>query len=230
MCGRATLSTPPEELAELFGLDEKPELEPRYNIAPSQGIAIIRVDSSRSTGPARSAGRRIELVRWGLVPSGASDPNVGARMINARVESLFTRSVFREAARARRCLVVVDGFYEWKGGGRIKRPFHVRRSDGRPFALAGLWDTWNTLISATIVTAPAEPPVDAIHDRMPVVLAKRHWNAWLDAEIASVEEVRALLRSDVSDLVAVAVSSAVNSPANEGIRCLEPAEQGELLG
>src|SRR5437016_2650502 len=115
MCGRATLVTPGDELAEIFGLDEVPELEPRYNIAPTQTIAILRVDPKRP-------GRRIELVRWGLVPSFAPDPSIGQRMINARVESIFTRSAFRDAARERRCLVVVDGFYEWQPRGKLKQP------------------------------------------------------------------------------------------------------------
>src|SRR4051794_13967890 len=132
MCGRATLSAPPEDLRELFGLDETPELAPRYNMAPTQPIPIVR--ERRSEDDARGE-RRIHLVRWGLVPPNAPDLKAGARMINARVESLPTRGIFRDALMRRRCLVAVDGYYEWRADGKTKRPFLVRRPDGAPFAL-----------------------------------------------------------------------------------------------
>ena len=137
MCGRATLSTPPEDLAALFDLDVVPPLLPHYNLAPTQSLAIIRVP------------RRLELLRWGLVPWWAEDPKIGAKLINTRADSVFEKPAFREAVRTRRCLVIVDGFYEWQARGKItpagaskgkKQPFYVRRRDGRPFALAGLWE------------------------------------------------------------------------------------------
>jgi putative SOS response-associated peptidase YedK len=232
MCGRATLSTPPEVLAELFGLDETPVLEPRFNIAPSQPIAIVRADG-------HAPGRRLESLRWGLVSASAQDPNAGARVVNVRVESMFARPAVREAARARRCLVIVDGFYEWKGAGtKQKQAFHVRRPDGLPFALGGLWDRWippqasgaAPIETCAILTEPALAPVEAIHDRMPVIIAPEDYAAWLDPSLQSPDEVRALTRREGrAALVAVAVGSFVNDPKREGAACLEPAAQGELL-
>ncbi len=235
MCGRATLSTPPEVLAELFRLDEEPELEPRFNIAPSQTLAIVRADPHRP-------GRRIEMATWGLeVERPPTDASRGrtARIVNVRVESMFGRATFRDSARARRCLVIVDGFYEWRGGAaHARQPFHVRRRDARPFALGGLWEgmagsTPTTILTCAILTTDATPPVLELHDRMPLVVPPGSYDAWLDAPLRSKEEALALTRTDGEDaesgLVAVPVSAFVNSPAHEGPRCLAPPVQTELL-
>jgi putative SOS response-associated peptidase YedK len=240
MCGRATLVTPPEVIAALFGLDEVPDLEPRFNIAPSQAIAIVRRDPARP-------GRRLELAEWGFSGAGAANrANASARapsrIVNVRVESMFTRVAFREAAAARRCLVVVDGFYEWRGTGRTKQAFHVRRRDARPFALGGLWDghvlaeggSPGPVVTCAILTTTPAPPVDALHDRMPLMIAAESYDDWLDPSRCSPEEIMKLARAPAhptpaGELVAVAVSAFVNDPAREGARCLEPEAQTELL-
>ena len=235
--------TPPEVIAELFGLDEVPDLEPRFNIAPSQTIAIVRRDPARP-------GRHLELAEWGLAGAGIAAGSARAsarapsRIVNVRVESMFTRAAFREASAARRCLVVVDGFYEWRGSGRTKQAFHVRRRDARPFALGGLWDGRVTedggarapLVTCAILTTTPAPPVDALHDRMPLTIAEESYDDWLDPSRCTKEEVMKLAHAHAhahltpaGELVAVAVSAFVNDPAREGPRCLEPEAQTELL-
>jgi putative SOS response-associated peptidase YedK len=228
MCGRATLSTPPEELRELFGLGDTPEIAPRFNIAPTQPIPIVRERKSLDEGGARGE-RRLHLVRWGLVPGGARDLKVGARMINARVESLTVRAIFRDALVRRRCLVAVDGFYEWRADGRVKRPFVVRRPDGGPFALAGLWDRWRSaqgdvVDTFAVITTASLPPVDALHDRMPVVLAPERWDEWLDPRERDPERLAALLADPVRDLVLHEVGARVNSVANDDAECARPID------
>jgi putative SOS response-associated peptidase YedK len=184
VCGRATLSTPPEELREAFGLTETPELfEARYNIAPTQPIAVVRQHPQRLE-------RKIHFLRWGLVPYWANDPKIGAKMINARVESISSKQVFRDAFARRRCLIAVDGFYEWQARAKTKtkQPFFVHRRDGAPFALAGLWARWKSkdgevLDTCTILTAPAVAPCDALHDRMPIIVAPKDYDRWLDPKL-----------------------------------------------
>jgi putative SOS response-associated peptidase YedK len=228
MCGRATLSTPPEDLAEVFGLDEVPSLTPHYNLAPSQDMAVIR------TLPGRT-GRRIELLRWGLVPWWAEEPKIGNRMINARADTLLEARAFREAARQRRCLVVVDGFYEWQDvGKRRKQPYLVRRADGKPFALAGLWERWKPkgapkdaprLETCTVVTVDPQREIAPLHDRMPLVLPESEWEAWLDAARTDPQQIAPLLTRQDVPLVVFPVSDRVNSPANDDASCIERAPQ-----
>jgi putative SOS response-associated peptidase YedK len=221
MCGRAALSAPPEDLREVFGLDEVPDLPARYNIAPTQPIAILRADPE-------NPGRRITLVRWGLVPPGA-DLKVGPRMINARVETAPSRAPFREALRHRRCLVLVDGFYEWKTEGKKKRPFFVQTPDKKPFALAGLWARWATkdgevIDSCAILTRPARPPVSELHDRMPVIVPREAYEAWLDLSIVEPAQLGAVLAPPAgTPLVMYEVTTHVNRVDNDDAACLEPA-------
>ena len=232
MCGRATLSTSPDELRQVFGLGETPTLTARYNIAPSQPIAVIRASAAPASGA-----RRVELLRWGLVPSWAKDAKIGAKMINARVESLTTRPAFRDALEHRRALVLVDGFYEWEKRGAVRQPFFVHRADGKPFALAGLWDRWTSpsgggngtgevIESCAIVTCPAAPPCDRLHDRMPLVVPPPLWSLWLDASIVDARTLEpALQRAAVTDdaLVLREVSTRVNRPDVDDATCIEPA-------
>ncbi len=230
MCGRATLSTPPEDLRELFGLDETPELTARYNIAPTQPIAVVRQrpPTAAEIAEARARGeRRIHLVRWGMIPAFAKDPKIGARMINARVESLTARPPFRDALEKRRCLVAVDGFYEWQSDGTTKRPFLVHRRDGAPFALAGLWDRWrapsgDVIDSCTVITAPSAPPLQAIHDRMPIVMPPARWDEWLDPSVRDPERLLGLLEATSDELILREVSTRVNSAANDDPSCVAP--------
>jgi putative SOS response-associated peptidase YedK len=222
MCGRTALTASPDDLREIFGLDETPTLAPHYNVPPSQPLAVVRV--------LRDRGRKLELLRWGLVPSWADDVKIGHRLSLARIETAATTPAFREAVRRRRCLVVVDGFYEWKRAGeKASQPYFLRRPDGAPFALAGLWDRWvsrdgEVLESCAILTQAARPPADAVHDRMPVVLENDAWDAWLDAGQA---DVSALLAPRTPDLVAYPVSHYVNDPRHDDARCLEKSEPRE---
>jgi putative SOS response-associated peptidase YedK len=215
MCGRTALTASPEDLREVFGLDETPDLVPHYNVPPSQPVAVIREGM-----------RRIELLRWGLIPRWADDPKVGHRLSLARIESVATTPAFRDALRKRRCLVVVDGFFEWDAGGAPRQPYFIRRPDRAPFALAGLWDRWSSkdgevIESCAILTQPARPPVDAVHGRMPLVLEKEAWDPWLDSR---QEDVGSLLHERTPELVAYPVSLHVNDPRHDDPRCLEQSE------
>jgi putative SOS response-associated peptidase YedK len=221
MCGRITLTSPAELVAELFGLAAITPLDARYNIAPSQPIATVRADSSTGT-------RRLHEVRWGLIPSWADDPAIGNRMINARAESLTRKAAFREAFRKRRCLVVADGFYEWRGTGRAKQAFLLRAADRMPFGIAGLWEVWRDregrgLETATIVTTDANSVMRPIHDRMPVIVPPSSFAAWLDPKLDDTAPLSWLLaaRDDGVALEAVPVSNHVNDPRHDDPRCVE---------
>ena len=167
MCGRYTLTVPVEILAEEFGVTGPlPEVPPSYNIAPTQEVAAVLTDDGE---------RRLEMLRWGLIPSWADDPGIGSRMINARSETVPEKPSFRRAFRERRCLILADGFYEWKRTNDGKQPYYIRMEDGRPFAFAGLWESWRggreEIRSCTILTTEASDRVSNIHHRMPVILA-----------------------------------------------------------
>lgn len=227
MCGRAALVASPEDLRDAFGLDEAPELPSRYNIHPSQPVPVLRTPG------------KLELLRWGLVPAWANDAKIGQKLALARIESIASKPAFREPVRRRRCLVVVSGFYEWqRAGTKASAPFLFRRRDEKPFALAGVWDRWvsgdgEVVESCAIVTQRARAPVEAIHDRMPVVLERESWSDWLDPNVI---ETRALLGQqphDHAELTAFAVGVHVNDPRHDDPRCQEPAgapAQGELWG
>jgi len=211
MCGRFTLATPAAQIAELFGLEHTPELTPRYNIAPSQQVAIVR-----------RAGGRPELAwaRWGLVPSWARDPAMGARTINARCETVAVKPAFRAALRRRRCLIPADGFYEWRREGNRKQPFYFSLPNGSLFAFAGLWERWEgagePLESCTILTTGANDAVAPVHDRMPVILAPEAHGPWLDPSVPG-EEALAVVLAPLPSLTlrCYPVSSLVNNPAND---------------
>jgi len=203
VCGRFTLRTSPRDVAQEFGLTELPELFPRYNIAPTQPAPAVR------------APRQLEFLRWGLIPAWAEDPSIGSRMINARAEGIATKPAFRRAFQSRRCLIVGDGFYEW----RNKQPFYIRRKDDRPFAFAGLWERWKGLDSCTIITTEANDLIRPLHDRMPVILNAEDYDRWL----ATPDE--SLLRPyDAEALELYSVARVVNSPRNETPACIERAE------
>ncbi|HXU34329.1 MAG TPA: SOS response-associated peptidase, partial [Thermoanaerobaculia bacterium] len=135
MCGRYTLTTPPELIADLFEIEGVPTFAPRWNVAPTQEAAVVRV-------PAPGEKRRLDFLRWGLVPAWAEDPSIGNRMINARAETAAEKPSFKRSLQKQRCLVVADGFYEWRKDGKVKQPIWTHRKDGRPFAFAGLWASW----------------------------------------------------------------------------------------
>ena len=168
MCGRFTLHTPADTVAELFNLSEIPEWTPRYNLAPTQQVPTVRADGAEQA-------REFHALIWGLIPSWARDPKGGARMINARAETVHEKPSFRAAFRQRRCLILADGFYEWKRLERGKQPHFIGMQDGRPFALAGLWEKWERpgappIESCTIITTQPNELLAPIHERMPVIL------------------------------------------------------------
>jgi putative SOS response-associated peptidase YedK len=217
MCGRATLSTSPQDLRDLFGLDDVPELRPRFNIAPTQPIAVIREP------------HRLELIRWGLILPG--DHRRGAQGINVRVESVARAPAYRESFRRRRCLVIVDGFFEWEKRDNVKQPFIVRREDRKPFALAGIWERSATtdgeiIDSCAVVTGDAKGVVAEVHDRMPLIVPAVGYTRWLDP---GEKQLADLLVPTAEALVSYPVSTLVNSPANDDPRCVEPvAAEGEM--
>ena len=221
MCGRFTLTTPAEALAEAFGLDELPDLGPRYNIAPTQPVAAVR------RIPA-GAPRSMSLLRWGLVPTWSREPRGRTLLINARAETLIDKPAFRDAFERRRCLIPADGFYEWRQAGGEKEAFLVRRSDGRPMAFAGLWEPSaerdpGVEGTCTIVTTDPNETLKDIHDRMPVILNPEDWNRWLDPELRRVSALRPVLRPCPAEaLTLTRVGPAVNNAGNETPDCAQP--------
>lgn len=217
MCGRYTLTTPGETLATLFDLPEPPDFGPRYNIAPTQPVAIVTAAS-----PA------LRVVQWGLVPSWAKDPSIGARMINARSETAAEKPSFRAAFKRRRCLIPADGFYEWrKTSSGPKQPYWIALADKAPFAFAGLWEQWESpegfLESCTILTSAANALLAHVHDRMPVILPRDCYDRWLHTLETEARSLQSLLRPfDAAAMRAWPVSTTVNSPRNETPECVTP--------
>jgi putative SOS response-associated peptidase YedK len=220
MCGRFTLSPPLDALqAALPGLDLPSDYRPRYNIAPSQAVLAVRAEDS---------GPRAVWLRWGLVPFWAKDPAIGNRMINARAETVAHKPSFRNAYRTRRCAVLADGFYEWMRVGKAKVPMRIRLADERPFAIAGLWERWapddaEPLETCTLITTSASARIAPIHDRMPVLLELEDMNGWIEPATPIPVLASLLVPYDRGDLEAYAVSTLVNSPANDREECLAPA-------
>ena len=241
MCGRYTIRLL-QPIVDMFGFPLPDEVPPRFNVAPTEDVPVVR--AAGPDGPTGApGGNRLDLLHWGLVPSWADDPSVGNRMINARAETAASRPAFRDAMKRRRCLVPADGFYEWKklddpdGGGGAKskkprkRPYLFRMKGDRPFAFAGLWDTWRrdgrTLESFTILTTSPNDLVADVHDRMPVIVAPEDYARWLDPA-RNATDVQDLLRPFPADrMEKVPVSTHVNSPANDDPRCAEQDEAWE---
>lgn len=218
MCGRYALSAPVEEIAETFGVTEAPPVDPRYNIAPTQSVPVVR---------AASDGRR-ELVeaRWGLVPAWFADPDSGPPLINARSESLATRPTFRDAFRLRRCILPASGFYEWQRVDRGKQPYFVRRRDGRLLGLAGLWERWpgpaGVLESCVVITVPANEALVEVHDRMPAILSGELVDRWLDPAGTGPELGALLAPYPSGELEIYPVSPRVNRAEHDDAECVEP--------
>jgi putative SOS response-associated peptidase YedK len=220
VCGRFTLTLPPDLIAEAFGLDDVPILEARYNIAPTQPVVVVR--RLRPGGP-----RQLDRLRWGVtLPSGEGSRRSGP-VINARSESVATRPAFRDAFRRRRCLVPADGFYEWAPGAGRRQAFHITRKDGRPLAFAGFWEPAGrdgAPASAVILTTEPNDLLRPIHDRMPVIVDPADYERWLAPEGAPTEPLAGLLKPYPAEpLAARAVGPAVNNAQNEGVACLDPA-------
>ena len=223
MCGRFTLRAPASAVAEEFALFDVVPFQPRFNVAPTQPVAVVRRLS------AEEPRRELAWLRWGLIPGWATDPAIGGRMINARAETAAEKPAFRAALRRRRCLVVADGFYEWQKTGRAKQPYFLRLRDDRPFGFAGLWESWEgpdhaAIESCTILTTEANELVRSIHDRMPVIVAPADYERWLDPGVQSADAVRPLLRPYPSEaMTAYPVGPRVNSPAHDDPACIQPA-------
>jgi putative SOS response-associated peptidase YedK len=227
MCGRFTLRAPASVVAAQFGLFEMAPFAPRFNVAPTQSVAVVRCLAGEPE-------RELAWLRWGLIPPWAKDAGVGNRMINARAETAAEKPSYRAAFRRRRCLVAADGFYEWQRTGKRKQPYFIRMEDDRPFAFAGLWETWEgagegPVQSCTLLTTEPNALVAPIHNRMPVILAEDDYARWLDPSIEEPVALAPLLRSFPAEgMVAFAVSSYVNSPSRDDARCIERAGEFPL--
>ena len=247
VCGRFVARNDPGFLAERFSVTAVAErtLPPNFNTAPTQDVYIVRQTAAADS----PGGRRLDIARWGLVPSWARDPSLSARMINARVETVAEKPSYRASFASRRCIVPVDGFYEWQSpppgspSGRRKQPYYLHRADDAELALAGLYDWWRDpavtdaedpaawLLSTTILTTAARGPVARIHDRSPVIVAPHLWDDWLDPQIPGREVIGQILASEAGDDPAGdagavwridPVSTAVNSVRNNGPELLAP--------
>jgi putative SOS response-associated peptidase YedK len=221
MCGRFAFYSPGEATAALFGAASPTEVEPRYNIAPTQFIAAVRRDEHDTP--------ELAMLRWGLVPFWAKDPSIGNRMINARSETVAEKPSFRNAYKKRRCLVLADGFYEWRKEGDVKTPYFISLADGSPFAFAGLWENWNSkecdesLQTTAIITTAASDFMAQLHQRMPVVMRPAEAERWLDGDMEMLGE----LIDESPAFQAWPVDRKVNNARNEGADLIDPA--GEII-
>ncbi len=217
MCGRFAFYSPSEATAALFGIDDAPAVEPRYNIAPTQYIAAIR--------NAGDSGRELTMLRWGLVPFWAKDPAIGNRMINARAETVAEKPAFRAAFKKRRCLILADGFYEWRKEGSGKTPYYISTADDEAFVFAGLWESWQdkesdeSLQTTTIITTEANAFMQPLHHRMPVILGHAGGEAWLQGK----PDVLDAAAPGAPRLRAWPVARTVNNARNEGEDLIQPA-------
>jgi len=222
MCGRFTQTRTWPELVELYRLADSfdpSQRQPRYNIAPTQDIPVLRLRADNEE-------RELAVLRWGLIPSWAKDMKMGARLINARAETVHEKPSFRRAFRQRRCLIAADGFYEWQKQPRgPKQPYFITVAGNRPFAFAGLWETWSpprgpVIQSCTIITTEANDDLRPIHNRMPVILTPDVFDRWLDPSL-SPDDARALLRPFDGDMSAYPVGLRVNNVLNDDPACVE---------
>lgn len=224
MCGRFTQRSRLNLLLQQFAIEDcdLAQLDPRYNIAPTQDVPAVRVGSQGK--------RELTMLRWGLIPGWADDPKIGYRMINARAETVASKPSFRSAFKRRRCLIPADGFYEWKKAGKEKQPYLIEVGDGQLFALAGLWDSWSSgdgpaIESCTVITTEANSLMRELHDRMPAILSPNDYEAWLDPENNDRDGLQKLLDAYPADEMRFRpVSTTVNNARHEGPECVGPAE------
>ena len=223
MCGRFTLFTSLKELTDRFGFDSFPvNLTPSYNITPTQPVLTVR------SIPGDTKQVQADFMRWGLIPAWAKDASLGGRMINARSETASEKPSFRSAFRKRRCLILADGFYEWRKVSTGKQPVRIQMKGGSPFAFAGLWESWNNreggqIHSCTILTMAANSFMKNIHDRMPLILQKNNESKWLDSSSTDPEEIKEMIQEFPNDyLESWDVSKLVNIPTNNNPECIEP--------
>ncbi|MGC1309933.1 MAG: SOS response-associated peptidase [Phormidesmis sp.] len=218
MCGRYTQTKSGEAIARTFNLKEQPDPQPRYNIAPTQPVSAIAQPG---------ADREYRMFQWGLVPSWAKDPSIGNRMINARAETVAEKPSFRAPFKRRRCLILADGFYEWKREGKQKQPYYIQVGQDL-FGFAGLWEKWESgdgsyLETCTILTTAPNELMETIHNRMPVIVHPEDYDLWLDPDLQDGRHLQHLLRPYEAEAMALyPVSNTVNSPRNETPECIEP--------
>lgn len=231
MCGRYTVAAPLDDLIEVFEVDHTvfENWTPRFNAAPTQELPVVLQSSEGD--------RRLGPMRWGLVPFWADDPSIGNRLINARSETAATKPAFRDAFRSRRCVVPMDGFYEWRAGPAegarpVKVPWWIHRPDRRPFGVAGLWERWrraegDPLVTFTLLTTAASAWMRPLHDRMPVVLDTEGAATWLDGAADGAALTAVLRPAPDSWFEAWEVSRAVNRPTHDAPELIEPVAGGE---
>lgn len=227
MCGRFTLTQSGETLAEVFQLDAALDIAPRYNIAPTQPVAVVLC-------PEQTPHRHLSHMRWGLIPSWAKDPTIGNRLINARAETVGQKPSFRTAFKRRRCLIPADGFYEWQrqGNRKAKQPFYIFLKEHQPFAFAGLWEQWTDpnsggeVETCTLLTTEPNRLMASMHNRMPVILAPEHYDRWLESGYFHAPILQGMLTPlPEQQMDFYPVSTLVNSPAHETPDCLAPLPQ-----
>lgn len=221
MCGRLVIDLSPEMITEIYGIIRKIECElnPRYNVSPSQTIPIVRENAEGE--------RELAFVRWGLVPSWAKDISIGNSLINARSETAAEKPSFRTAFKRRRCIIPTGGFYEWqRQDGNRKQPWYFRMADGSPVSIAGLWEHWQgsdgqVIESCSILTTSANELMAPIHDRMPVILGQEDHALWLNPKLSNASALQQYCRACPSALLnAYPVSPMVNNPKNDSAECL----------
>jgi putative SOS response-associated peptidase YedK len=224
MCGRYRLSRRKQLVEEYFdSVSGEEEWTPRYNIAPTQPVPVIRQNPKEPV-------RELALMRWGLIPSWAKDTSAAAQMINARSETASTKPAFRDALKSRRCMIPADGFYEWVRDGKTKQPFCFEVNQGQLFAFAGLWDRWkdpsgNWIKTCSILTTTPNAVASGVHDRMPVILDPDGYDLWLDPGMTKVEAVSDLLRPcDARLMRCYPISTRINHVANDDEECSRPVE------
>jgi putative SOS response-associated peptidase YedK len=224
MCGRFTLKATPEALNKLFpSLFDGMELQPQYNVAPTQRVLAVRM---------RPGTTELETIRlrWGLIPSWAEDPKIRYRLINARLDTVREKPSFRAAYKNRHCLILADGFYEWQNPGTAKKkPYYIHLKNGHPFGFAGLWEVWpdddQSVESCTIITTDANEVAKEVHDRMPVIVSPEHYRDWLDAKVSGANCAAAYLGPyPAAEMEATPVSTFVNNVRNQGPECVAPID------
>lgn len=224
MCGRYSLTVTPDELYRLFGIDDKLNLQPRFNVAPTQAAPVVRKTGGK---------KNMDMLRWGLIPPWSKDASIASKLINARGETVAEKPSFRSAYESRRCLVPVDGFYEWRTEGGKKQPFRIGFREGKPFAFAGLWESWtvpeglkdtgDTVETFTIVTTNANPKLVPIHHRMPVIVDPTDYELWLEG---GSDEANAVIKPfSQDDMAFYRVSTRVNNARNDDEACVEPLKR-----
>lgn len=223
MCGRISIAElTANNLEGLFGLGRVAPFPLSYNLSPSQRIPVVRQ---------QGLSRTLALLHWGLVPHWSKDRSIAAHTFNARLETLSQKPAFRDAFKAKRCILPVSGFYEWRQEGRRKKPYYVFRVDKKPVALAGIWDCWvdrrsgEQLESCSLISTPATHLLAEIQERMPAILEMEHFDLWLDPQFQETHVLQDILSAAEPQLELYAVSGYVNNAAHDGAKCIERAEE-----